>query len=132
MSRGTHFTERRVTQLPVEARRKLRAEVETAVPDGCDLAQIEFALFISKRESLLARRAVVSRETHIGRIVVGVKTDCVATLAGDRFSHSRDAVVSVAVCDDENGHRKVVRGPVALRRWPPRSAGQGRVRACPI
>ena len=84
------------------------------MPDGCDLAQIELAFFISKRETLVAPGAVVRRETHISRIAVGVKTNCVATLARDGFSHSCDAIVVVAVCDDENGHKKYCRG-----LWPP-------------
>ena len=54
VSGGTRFAERRVAQLPVEPRRKIRAEVEAAVPDGCDLAQIKLALFIRKRETLVA------------------------------------------------------------------------------
>src|SRR5215213_1236449 len=103
LSGGTRFAEGRVAQLLVEPGGKMSAEVETAVPDGCDLAQIEFAFFISKRETLVAvRSTVVSRETHVSRIAVGVKTDCVAAVARDGFSHARDALVIVAVCDDEN------------------------------
>src|SRR5215213_3783616 len=103
VSGGTRFAERRVAQLPVELGWKMSTEVDAAVPDGCDLAQIKLALFISKRETLVcARCAVVSRETHFSRIAIGVKADCVAALARDGLSHSRDAVVIVAVCDDEN------------------------------
>ena len=43
-----------MAQLPVEVSRKISAEVEAAMPDGCDLAQIELALVISKRETLVA------------------------------------------------------------------------------
>ena len=74
------------------------------MPDGCDLAQIEFAFFISQRKTLVSRLAVVCGETHIGGIAVGVETDCVATLACNGVNHSRDAIVIVAVCDDENRH----------------------------
>ena len=72
----------------------MRTEVETAVPDGRDLAQIELAFFIRERETFVARRAVVSRELHIGRIAIGVKADCVPTLARDGLSHSRNASLS--------------------------------------
>src|SRR6185295_7441602 len=105
MSGGTRFAKRGVAQLPVEPRWKMRAEVKTTVPYGCDLTQIKLALFIRKLETLVSRRSVVSRKTHIGRIAIGVKANRVATFARYGFSHSRDAVVIVALCDDENGHR---------------------------
>jgi len=53
MSSGTRFAERRVAQLPVEPGWKIRAKVETTVPDGADLAQIELTIFISKRKTLV-------------------------------------------------------------------------------
>src|SRR5688572_5877646 len=96
-----------MAQLHVEPCRKLRAEVEAAVPDGCNLTQIELTLFIRKRKTLVAGCAVVSREKHIGRITIGIKANCMTTLTRDGLNHSRYAVVIVAVCDDENGHRKL-------------------------
>jgi hypothetical protein len=54
LSSGSHFLDGRVAQLTVECDRKISAEAEAAVPDGCDLPQIEFALFISKRETLVS------------------------------------------------------------------------------
>ena len=54
VSGGTRLAEGRVAQLPVERRREMRAEVEATVPDGCDLAQIKLALFVRKRQTLVA------------------------------------------------------------------------------
>src|SRR5689334_2242960 len=102
VSGRTRFADGCTAQLLVESRRQTAAQVETPVPDGRDLPQIKLTCFARKRETLVARSAVVSRETHVGRIAISVETDRVATLARDRFSHSRDALVILAVCDDEN------------------------------
>jgi hypothetical protein len=104
VSGGTRFAERRVTQLPVELLWKIRAEIEAAMPNRRDLAQIKLTVFIRKRQALVTGQAVASRKTHIGRVAVGVEADGATTFATDGLNHSRDAVVIVAVCDDENGH----------------------------
>src|SRR6185369_16075435 len=103
VSGRTRFAERRMAQLLVERLRQLRAKADTTVPDGFDLAQIKLTFFIRKRETLVTR-PVVSRETHFGRIAIGVKANRVAAFARDSLTHSRDALVIVAVCDDENRH----------------------------
>ncbi len=45
------------------------------MPDGRDLPQIELTLFVGKRQTLVAGRAVESREAHLGRVAVGVEAD---------------------------------------------------------
>lgn len=71
----TRFAERRVAQLLVESGGKVRAEVDAAVPDGCDLAQIKLAFFIRERETLVASSTVISGETDCGRITTATNSD---------------------------------------------------------
>src|SRR5207237_7434567 len=118
----------------VERLGEMCPEVETAMPDGRDLAQIELAFVVRKRQALVAGFAVVGGEAHLGRVAVGVEANCFAPLALDGPGDHRDALVVVAACDDKDRHVGSTRYPREVKargRWRRRWAGRGRVRACP-
>ena len=117
-------------QLLVESGGKMRAEAQTTVPNCGDLAQIKLTVFISKRQTFLARPAVITGEPHVCRTEIRVETDRVAAVSRDGLGHSRDAFVIVAVRDDENRHEFYLQ--LALPQSPLKSEDRDRVPTCPI